>query len=523
MLEKKTKIVIIGGGFSGVFAAKNILKKFTKAQLNTLEIELISDRNYFVFQPLLPEVSSGIINPHDAVSPLRVLLPSIKHRLATVKNIDEKQQKIHFLQGRHKKIISIDYHQLIIACGQKSSLDLPGFSEHTFTMKDLGDAFLIRNHILKCLELADVTLDAQIKKQALTFVITGAGFSGVETGGELQDMVEKSLKYYPNISLAEINFVILQRDERILTQLTPSLSAYAHKKLIKRGIDIRLKTGVIRATNTHLETDLGEKIYTHTIITTIGSGPKRMIEQSFDLEMGRIPVDKTMKSIQYANIWALGDVALIPMDVEKTGMKYAPPTAQFAVREARLLAHNLQAELFNQPLKDFNFAPLGLMASLGAYQGVVEIGKLHLSGILAWAMWRSIYILKLPGFITQLRVSLNWLMDYIFPRTLVQVSPVNDKSLKKIHLAKGDIVCCEHDLVTEVWLIISGSVACKNDEGEHILTAQSTIKGEVKNYNSSHTHTITAVEDSVLLRIPLDEFFLLKDSFYAFNDLFRNH
>lgn len=511
ILKQKTKIIIIGGGFAGVFSAKNLLKKFTKSQLKTVQIELISDKNYFVFQPLLPEVSSGIINPHDAVSPLRILLPNIKHRLATIKRIDPQQKQIHFLQGRHKKIITLDYDQLIIACGQESNLNLPGFSDHTFTMKDLGDAFLIRNHMLKCLELADVTLDKKIKKHALTFIITGAGFSGVETAGELQDMTQKALKYYPNIDIKEINFIILQKDSRILTQLTPSLSTYAHKKLVKRGIDIRLNTGVIKASNNQLELDSGEKLYAHTIITTIGSAPREFIKTCFDLERGCLPVNSTMKSLQYKDIWALGDVALIPMDEQKTQMKYAPPTAQFAVQEAKIIAQNLQATLFNKPTRDFNFKPLGLMASLGAYQGVIEIGKLHLSGMLAWVMWRSIYILKLPGFITQLRVSLNWLLDYIFPRTLVQISPVSEKTLKKIHYNKGDIIYQENDLITHISFVISGSLECSNSTERLILKQKSSISAEVNNYHSNYPYTVTALEPVILLSIPLDEYFLLKE------------
>lgn len=214
-MTSKTKIIIIGGGFAGVFTAKNILKQFNKAQLSSINIEFISDKNYFVFQPLLPEVSSAIINPHDAVTPLRLLLPNIKHRLATVKRINPKDKQLEVLQGRHKKDIRINYDELIIACGQTSNLTLSGFASHTWTLKDIGDAFALRNQVLKCLELADVTEDKALKAQVLTFVIIGAGFSGVEVAGELQDMVKKVLKFYPNITLSEVKFIILQKEERI--------------------------------------------------------------------------------------------------------------------------------------------------------------------------------------------------------------------------------------------------------------------------------------------------------------------
>lgn len=520
-MSNKVRIIIIGGGFAGVFTAKNLLKQLNKKQLANVEIELVSNRNYFVFQPLLPEVSSGIINPHDAVSPLRALLPKIKHRLATVKKIDPKVQKIEVLQGRHKKIITLNYDQLIIACGQKSNLNLPGFASHTYTMKNLGDAFCLRNHILKCLELADVTLNKQIKKHALTFVITGAGFSGVETAGELQDMVQKALKYYPNISLDETQFIVLQKDERILTQLTETLATYAHQKLTKRGVDIRLNTGVVQASNDHVSLDTGEKIHTHTVITTIGSGPRGFISRHFALQYGRIPVNKQMQSTQYDNIWALGDVALIPLDKQKSGMEYAPLTAQFAVREAEVIAQNIKAKLFTGRLQDFNFRPLGLMASLGAYQGVMEIRKIILSGIVAWLMWRSIYVTKLPGFTTKLRVLINWVMDYLFPRTLVQVSPVQKRSVREEYYTKDDIIHYEGEIITHFSLIISGEVAVHDQAGDsHTLGVQDNLcqNSEQMQYNN----TFTATKDTIIMTIPWQEFLLLKENFDKFGAIFAD-
>lgn len=519
MSNKITKIIIVGGGFSGVFTAKNLLKKLSKKQVNQVEIELISNHNYFVFQPLLPEVASGIINPHDAVSPLRTLLPNVRHRLATVKQINPESKQIEILQGRGKKIITLNYDELIVACGQKSNLNLSGFDSHTYTMKNLADAFHIRNHILKCLELADITLDKKLKQCTLTFVITGAGFSGVETAGELQDMVQRSLKYYPNISKDEVKFIILQKDNRILTQLTKKLSDYAHKKLEKRGVEIRLNTGVMRATNAHVYLDTGEKIHTHTVITTIGSGARDFIEKIFNLEYGCIPVNEQMQSKQYPNIWALGDVALIPLDEQKSGMKYAPPTAQFAVREAKIISHNICAKLFDGNQKSFNFKPLGLMASIGAYQGVIEVRGFVQSGVLAWMMWRGIYITKLPGFTTKLRVLLNWMMDYFFPRTLVEISPIQKKSVLHQHYAKGDIIHHQGELITHFSLIITGKVSKRNEQGEYILNPQQNLCQTTK--QMQYNDTFIALEDTIIMTIPWQEFLLLKENFSQFKAIFN--
>ena len=514
------KILIIGGGFGGVFTAKNLIKKLSKSQRKRVQIELINQHNYFVFQPLLPEVSSGIINPHDAVSPLRALLPKVKHRLATVKHIDTLNKRVQVLQGRHKKLIEIDYDELVIACGQKSQLSLSGFAEHSFTMQDLGDAFSLRNHVLKCLELADVTLDDELKRRALTFVTAGAGFSGVETLGELQDMVRRAVKYYPNISLKEVRFILVQRGERILEQLPESLSAYAHKKLLKRGIDIRLNTGIARASRDYIETSDGEKIHALTTITTIGNAALDFIQNSFTLQRGKIEVNAQMQVLGHNNIWALGDVALIPLSSTKGEQQYAPPTAQFAVREAKTLAYNLSQHLAGKALKPFKFNPLGVMASLGAYQGVAQIYKINLSGIIAWAIWRGLYITKVPGSIAKIRITLNWAMDYFFPRTLVQIATAKKDLFEYAHFSKGDIICEPNEVIDYFYLIVSGSVLCEYQDHNRTLKPQQYFGSNTQDHKPNQQRKITALEQTKLLLIPREKFAMLRQNFKQFDALF---
>ncbi len=521
MSNKKTKIIIVGAGFAGVFLAKSLLKQFSKKELATINIELINNYNYFVFQPLLPEVSAGIINPHDAVSPLRILLPKIKHRLAVVKGVNRDDKTIQILQGKHKKIFNITYDHLIISCGQISSLSLPGFSE-SFAMKNLSDAFLLRNQVLKNLELADVTNNIDVKDSSLTFVVAGGGFSGVETIGELQDMVIRAIKYYPNIKKQDIKFILLQKDNRILTQLPESLSHYAHKKLTKRGIDIRLNIGVSSIGDGYLTTDMGVRINTRTIITTIGSAANMFVKNNFKLERGKIIVNEYMQVENSDNIWSLGDATLVKMIDKKGVVKYAPPTAQFAVAEAKVLAKNIKAELFNKPKKTFYFKPLGQMASLGSYQGVVEILGFKLFGLLAWFMWRGIYITKLPGKLTQLRVLMNWFFDYIFPRTLVQISPVKKQDIKQINFYKNDVICEIGDLITDFSIILSGKVLCELEHESFTLSTQDFFGYEISNYYTAYNMRITALEDTVILKMNWREFLKLKQNFKLFNDLLNN-
>ena len=190
------KILILGGGFGGVYCAKSL----QKMRLNSFDIELISDNNYFVFQPLLPEVASGTISASDAVTPIRQMLNDIKFRNAEVNLIDIKQKKIGILQGFRKRQHFIQYDELIIALGQESNLNIvPGLENNAFTMRNLNDAYNLRNHVIRCLELADVTLDLSLKKRLLSFVVVGGGFSSVETIGELKEMIDRLIKYYKNI------------------------------------------------------------------------------------------------------------------------------------------------------------------------------------------------------------------------------------------------------------------------------------------------------------------------------------
>ena len=220
------KILILGGGFGGVYCART-LQKFN---LESFEVELISNNNYFIFQPLLPEVASGTISAGDAVTPIRQMLPNIKFRNAEIKEINCYKKKIVVVQGRRRREHHLNYDHLIVALGQVSNKDIiPGLKHHSFTMRTLKDAYNVRNHLLGCLELADVTRDKNLKKKLLNIVVIGGGFSGVETIGELQEMSDRLLPYYKNIKKKEIKFYIVEYSERLLPELNNNISQYTHK------------------------------------------------------------------------------------------------------------------------------------------------------------------------------------------------------------------------------------------------------------------------------------------------------
>lgn len=530
-MSENKKIVIIGGGFGGVFAAQSLVKKFKKAKINNVDVELISERNYFVFHPLLPEVAAGTINAQDAVTPLRLLLPNIKIRLAEVVDVNFETKCVQIIQGQRKLIQSLSYDELVIGSGQITDLSLfSGFTQHSMTMKDISDAYKLRNHIIRCLEMADVTKFAEIKRRALTFVVAGGGFSGVETMGELVEMIRRTLKYYPNIKLSEIRPVLIQRGGQLLPEMTEKLGDYTLKALQKRGVDVMLKTGISSASATSVTTSNGDCIDTMTIITTIGNGPSPFVKKlGLELNRGKIEVNEYFQTSQ-AHVWALGDSALIPLPAKEGDEKisYAPPTAQFAVREANFVAQNIVATLTNKPKTIFDYKPKGMLASLGNYQGVAEIFGVNIKGLFAWIIWRALYIGMLPGFPTRLRVALNWLFDYFLPRTIVQMAETQERGVQYRHYNAGDVVLSVEQILDGFYVVVSGKLKLEvnvpdSDEvfireleaGDHV-GEQLLIK------NLLTTCTLTAIDNSVVLLQNADDFLAMRQHLKGFDQYFND-
>lgn len=522
------KVVIIGGGFGGVFTARYLSKLIRKKGLD-LEVELISKRNYFVFHPLLPEVSAGTINAQDAVTPLRLLLNNVKIRLAEVTKVDFNDKAVQLLQGQRSLIQTVHYDDLVISSGQITDLSLfPGFEQHSMSMKDVADAYQLRNHVIRCLEMADVTRFPQIKRRALTFVIAGGGFSGVETTGELVEMIRRTLKFYPNIDASEIRPILIQRGDRLLPEMNLTLSQYAFKALSKRGVDIKLNTGIASATLNCVTSSTGEKIDTMTIVTTIGNGPSPFVKQlGVELNRGKIEVNSHLQA--ESDLWVLGDTALIPTEDTSSGdVATAPPTAQFAVREARFLAENIVAKHQNKPLKDFHYKPKGMLASLGNYQGVAEVFGFNIKGLPAWLLWRALYIGMLPGFPTRLRVALNWLFDYFLPRTIVQLSETQQLATHYQYYASGDTVLQVGHIAEGFYVLVSGKLIFNAVDEEAGTTFEREILpgdhfGERLLAKECLSNcTLKAVEDSKLLVMRSGDFSRLRKEFTGLNDYFKS-
>ena len=520
------KILILGGGFGGIYCAKRL----QKIKLNSFDIELISDNNYFIFQPLLPEVASGAISESDAVTPIRQMLDSVKFRNAEINEINLGKKKVGILQGFRKRQHFISYDHLVIALGQESNLDIiPGLRNNSMTMKNLKDAYNIRNHIIHCLELADVTKDYNLKKRLLNFVVVGGGFSGVETVGELKEMVNRLLKYYKRIKKSEINFHIIELSKRLLPELDKSLGLYTNEIFKREEIKVHLNVSLKEVTSLKVYLSNKKFIETNTVISTIGSTISDLIKKSdLPLKNGRILTKKSLEILDNKNVWAVGDCAFVPENSDDI-TKSCPPTAQFAVRQAKILAKNIVLRSLNRKLKHFSYKSKGSLASLGAKKGVGKIYSYTIKGLLAWIIWRVFYLSFIPSVPTKIRVLIGWILEFFIPRNAVLTDSLANQSFEFKNFKKDDIVFTEGMIADGFYIVQSG---------EFINTYKKTKDGNVfrKIYKKGdhfgsrvileggrRTGTIKATKDSEVLKIEKESFKLMASNLPALKNYFNEY
>jgi NADH dehydrogenase len=525
---EKKKVLVIGGGFGGVFAAK-ALEELGRGKL---DVELVNRNNYFVFQPLLPEVAASTIHSADAVVPLRQLLRRLQVRLAEIMGIDFERKTVTVVQGIRRVPVDLVYDELVIALGTGVDLKrFPGLPEHALTMKDLADAHRLRTHVIGCLETADVTGDPDVKRQLLTFVVVGAGFSGVETVAEVRELVRHALKYYTNIRPEEIRFYLIEYANRILPSFPADLAAYATRQLEKQGIEVLTGVGTKTATGTAVELSDGRVIPTSTIVATIGNGPHPLVELlGLDMKWGRIKTDRFMRVPGNDGLWALGDAALIPL-VDEPGddpAHYATQTAQFAVREGKQLAANIVAKLDGKELKPFAYTSKGSLASLGMSKAIADVYGIKLSGFFAWLLWRGFYLSFLPGFTARFRVGMNWLLNSVMPPNIVQIRST-PPATRYNYYRKGDKVFEPGMLIDGFYTVTKGAFRLTIDNpetGEHfekVFGPGEHFGERVLLRQALRTGLVVAMEDGILLYVAQRDFTRLARAFPVLDSYFKDY
>jgi NADH dehydrogenase len=313
--------------------------------------------------------------------------------------------------------------------------NLPGLEEHALTMKSLGDAIRLRNHLIKNLEEADFEVDADKREALLSFVVAGGGFAGIETIAAINDFVREAIKFYPHLTESSLRMVLVELGPAILPELGDKLGGYAHQKLSMRKVEVILKAGVTEFSGDCLELSDGTRIKTNTLVWTAGISPHPILETlPCKKEKGRIITNEFMEVAEFDGVWALGDCARIP---DLTTGKACPPTAQHALRQGKVVASNIVAAIKGQQKKAFIFKTIGLMASIGRRAGVARLFGLNFSGFIAWWLWRTVYLSKLPRFEKKLRVALDWTLDLIFSKDLVQFSTEAASTLARNESSSG--------------------------------------------------------------------------------------
>jgi len=527
MAEEGARILVLGGGFAGMFAAKELHRRLRGRAV----IELINEVNYFVFQPLLPEVAAGAISIRDAVSPLRRLLPGVRMRQAQIYDIDLARKVVVIFQGLQRRYTEVPYDHLVIALGQGVDLSrFPGLADHALPMKTLSDAMALRNHVIDKLEHADITSMAEVKRELLTFTVIGGGFSGVETAGEMKDMIDRALEFYPNIAPAEVRIIVIEFADRLLMELPPSLGEYARAFFEKRGIEVRLRTGIREATGTAIVTSDGEEIGTRTVVATIGNAPTPMVAKlALPNDRGRVRTDRCLRVEGQAEVWALGDAALIPLVDSPTAREhYAPPTAQFAVREARRLADNIGAVLDGKQPAPFVYTSKGALASLGGGRGVAEVFGVRLSGFPAWLLWRGYYLSFVPGFAAKVRIAVQWMLDLVLGRSTVQTGTSKARATRYVRYRAGDRVFEEGNRADGFYAVVEGAFelsildpaggATRRRIGPGGHFGERVLLGE-----GLRTGTVRAIEDSVVLMVGAEDFQRLTGALPPLRDYFDSY
>ncbi len=352
MQQKGTRVLIIGGGFGGVYTAITLEKLLTAE--SGVEVGLICRENYLVFQPMLPEVISGSIGILDTIAPIRRLCPRTNLYTREVESIDLKNRTVTTSAGFRPQTSQLEYDHLVIAVGNITSFAAqPGLAEHALPFKYLGDALVLRNHVIHALEEADIESDPEFRRALLTFVVAGGGFSGVEAVAELNDFVRHGARSFRRINPAEIRVVLLHAGPLILPELSENLGRFAQTRLQRRGVEIRLNTRLAGATAESALLEGGERIPTKTLVSTVPAAPNPLVAAlPCKKEKGRIVVNKYLEVVDCPGVWALGDCAWV---VDHKTWQPCPPTAQHATRQATCLANNVVRSLREEPNQTFSF------------------------------------------------------------------------------------------------------------------------------------------------------------------------
>jgi NADH:ubiquinone reductase (H+-translocating) len=438
---KPQRIVVVGAGHVGLYAALRLSKKLTARRA---EVVVIDPQPHMTYQPFLPEAAAGNISPRHSVVPLRRALKRCRIVSGEVVRIEHARRTVT-VQPIDGPATEMAYDHIIVAPGSVSrTLPIPGLRERGIGFKTIGEAIYLRNHILDRLDIAAVTPDSGVRKASLTFVFVGGGYAGIEALAEMEDVVRDALKYYPELDQQEVRFVLVEATTRVLPEVGPDMGAYAVRQLDDRGIDIRLGTRLESCVDGLIKLSDGDVFQAETVVWTAGVKPSPMLDQT-DLPRGPRGHLTALPTLQVVDgdrvlegAWTAGDCAQVP-DLTKPGA-YCSPSAQHAVRQAAVMADNIREVILGGTPKEYRHKYAGSVASLGLYKGVAQVYGIKLKGLPAWLMHRTYHMSRIPSFNRKVRVLADWTLAFLLKREVISLGQLHEPREEFVHLAAGDNV-----------------------------------------------------------------------------------
>jgi NADH dehydrogenase len=495
-------VVILGGGFAGAYCARAL--KSGLQESTAKNVGLLADQNAMLFHPMLAEVSGSSISPLHVVNPLRLFCRGCSIFMGSVDDIDLEKKTVSFTPGPFSPPAMLAFEHLVLAIGGVVDVSrVPGMPEHGYLMKTVGDAIRLRADVLERLEAASIVTDESIRRKLLTFVVVGGGYSGVETAGQIWDLLRDVQRFYPRINPKEFRLLLVHSGAYLLPQIGEELGKYCELQLKSRGIEVRLNTRVKAITAERAILNTGDIIETNTVVTTVGNATNPVIKKLIDRyqlpsDRGRLSTEPTMQVKGYANLWAAGDCSAVP----QADGTVSPATAQFAMRQGTLLGKNILAARNGHSLEPFRFKTLGEMASLGHRNAVGKVLGFKVSGFLGWLMWRATYLYKLPGLEQKSKVFFEWNLELLFPRDISLLNTKMTEVIGRAHLEKGDPIYHIGDAAFSFYLIEKGSVQIDDRSGSTRTLGPGEHFGERELlHNTKRQFDATALEPTTLIAL----------------------